>query len=167
MTDQERLELQQQANNLKTWYTVYFVCVVAGIPLTIVIIGIFGILASVVFFCLILYRLWALIPKDEAETTPGQAVGFLFIPLFWLYWQFVAFLGLSKALNIQRSRLTTCEPPEVNEGFALTTCILGCVMVVPYLNLLVFIPYAVFSILVLQQMKNVGIAIIEDKLAKE
>jgi len=36
---------------------------------------------------------WKSIPKRYARSTPDQAVGFLFIPIFNLYWYFVAFQG--------------------------------------------------------------------------
>jgi len=35
------------------------------------------------------------IPDAYARTTPGKAVGFLFIPLFNIYWIFVAIMGLA------------------------------------------------------------------------
>ena len=53
------------------------------------------------FGCDVLYKLWSLIPADKARTTPGKAVGFLFIPLFNFYWNFVAIHGLAKALNAE------------------------------------------------------------------
>jgi len=51
-------------------------------------------ITALVFKCILLYRLWKLVPPEQAATTPGQAVGFLFIPFFNLYWNFVAFLKL-------------------------------------------------------------------------
>ena len=41
---------------------------------------------SAVFFCILYYRYWELVPPAEAATTPGKAVGFLFIPFFQIYW---------------------------------------------------------------------------------
>ena len=44
----------------------------------------------------LLYKFWRLVPANEAETTPGKAVGLLFIPFFNIYWTYVAFCKLSK-----------------------------------------------------------------------
>ena len=72
-----------------------------------VIIFLIGLLAScalfllaLIFKCILLYRLWRLVPPEEAATTPGKAVGFLFIPLFNLYWNFIAYGELGKYLRL-------------------------------------------------------------------
>lgn len=54
---------------------------------------------AITTWAVFLYRLWALIPESIAETTPGKAVGFLFIPLFNCYWVFQSYLGVNRGLN--------------------------------------------------------------------
>ena len=54
--------------------------------------------AFVVLFILI-YKMWKAIPPTMARTTPGKAVGFLFIPVFNLYWWFPALWGWSQDWN--------------------------------------------------------------------
>jgi len=54
---------------------------------------------ALVFKCILLCRLWNLVPPEQAATTPGKAVGFLFIPFFDLYWNFVAFFKLGVFLG--------------------------------------------------------------------
>ena len=54
---------------------------------------------SVFFQYLLLYQCWKQIPSDIARTTPGKAIGYLFIPLFNLYWMFVAYDGLIKDMS--------------------------------------------------------------------
>lgn len=49
-----------------------------------------------VFFCIWIYKLWKQVPVTEAETTPGKAVGFIFIPIYDLYWLIRMPLWLSK-----------------------------------------------------------------------
>ncbi len=49
--------------------------------------------------CILLHHCWALIQDGEARTSPGKAVGFCFIPVFNIYWPYVAYVGLSKELN--------------------------------------------------------------------
>ena len=56
-------------------------------------------ITALVFKCILLYRFWELVPPDQAATTPCAAVGFLFIPFFNLYWNFVAFLKLGVFLE--------------------------------------------------------------------
>jgi hypothetical protein len=41
---------------------------------------------SNVLFLRILYKGWAALPAKLARTTPGKAIGFLFLPFFHLYW---------------------------------------------------------------------------------
>ncbi len=48
---------------------------------------------------LFIYNFWNSIPKAFARTTPGKAVGFLFIPFFNLYWYFVAFFCGSEDID--------------------------------------------------------------------
>jgi hypothetical protein len=53
------------------------------------------------------YRCWKAIPVDIARTSPGAAVGLLFVPFFNFYWYFVSYAGLAedcaKALGSRRS----------------------------------------------------------------
>lgn len=44
------------------------------------------------------YRLWSAIPKAFQATTPAKAVGFLFIPLFNIYWIYATLTKLSESL---------------------------------------------------------------------
>ncbi|MEA5079778.1 MAG: DUF4339 domain-containing protein [Anaerolineaceae bacterium] len=55
--------------------------------------------ASFVLECILLYQFWKLVQDGNARTTPGRAVGFLFIPLFNFYWMFIAYWGLAKELK--------------------------------------------------------------------
>jgi hypothetical protein len=57
----------------------------------------------IIAFCVInfimLYRFWKIDQDGHASTTPGKAVGFLFIPLFQIYWVFRAYTGLANDQN--------------------------------------------------------------------
>ncbi|MDO5579810.1 MAG: DUF4339 domain-containing protein [Planctomycetia bacterium] len=59
---------------------------------------VFSLFASIAWFVL-LYRFWQAVPSTIASTTPGKAVGFLFIPIFNIYWVFVAWYVLGQNLN--------------------------------------------------------------------
>jgi hypothetical protein len=60
--------------------------------------AILGLVESILMFILV-YHFWKTIQDGYARTSPGKAVGFLFIPVFFYYWIFVAFFGLSQDLN--------------------------------------------------------------------
>jgi len=65
---------------------------------------ILGLLAliSIPYLCcyyLYIHRLWEEIPVEFARTTPGNAAGFALIPLFHLYWLYVAFVGMYADMN--------------------------------------------------------------------
>ena len=90
-----------------------------GLDVSSAVLGMFGLIVAIVavIFGLIalisglriLHKLWSLIPADKARTTPGKAVGFLFIPLFSLYWVFVAFYSLARTLNAEIGRKAVSE----------------------------------------------------------
>ena len=65
-----------------------FVC--AGVPIML-----FGVVVQSVF----LYKIWAAIQGVHARTTPGRAVGFMFIPFYNLYWVFQAVGGWAPDYN--------------------------------------------------------------------
>jgi hypothetical protein len=47
----------------------------------------------------LLYKAWASIQDGRARTTPGRAVGFMFIPVFNLYWSFRVIYGFAEDYN--------------------------------------------------------------------
>ena len=116
LTTQSAVKIKD-AEHLNTWFKLHCICLAAIIPLAISAVGlavfdlpavVSGLLA-VVFGLRILHKLWSLIPNHKARTTPGKAVGFLFIPFFNLYWTFVAIYGLAKALNTETGRRSVSE----------------------------------------------------------
>jgi serine/threonine protein kinase len=52
-------------------------------------------LASHVLFLRMLYKAWEMLPIELARTTPGKAVGYLFIPFYNLYWCWKVLPGLA------------------------------------------------------------------------
>jgi len=73
------------------------------------IVGFVSLVPCHVYGFRILHGLWSLIPTHKARTTPGKAVGFLFIPLFNFYWVFIAIYGLAKALNAETDQKSVNE----------------------------------------------------------
>lgn len=74
------------------------------------------------------YKAWKAIQDGNARTTPGKAVGFLFIPFFNFYWVFQAIWGFAKDYNsyITRHKISTSK---LTEGLFLAYCILILVTV--------------------------------------
>ncbi len=81
-------------------------------------------LCSSIFFLMNLYRAWACLQPGGAQTTPGKAVGFMFIPFFNIYWVFVAINGLPKDWNrVVASYKDLQNAPRLSETTFLLYCI--------------------------------------------
>lgn len=154
--------ISEKVRKMNSWFTTFWISLAIGTPLLFFGIGIIGFLVAGVFYFLIIYNLWALIPKDAARTTPGKAVGFSLIPFFNLYWNFIAFYELSKALNVETTK-RSIPNVRIEEGLSLTYCIFACVLIIPEpLILVIFSLLAMILLLfVLKQMKDAGIALLE------
>ena len=72
-------------------------------PMTVIVIFLITFLPitvpAIVLSCIVHYKCWKAVPTEIARTTPGKAVGFLFIPVFNFYWAFVSYMGLAEDLN--------------------------------------------------------------------
>jgi len=104
-----------------------------GVP--IMLLGFLAMIYSTVIMCILVYKMWKAIQDGHERTTPGKAVGFLFIPFFNLYWIFQAFWGFSVDYNafIERHSITANKLPV---GLFLTYAILSAASAVPYLGIL-------------------------------
>ena len=175
-TSRDQIQVRSDdASRLNRWFLWFWLGLVASILLSVIIHGVFGFIAiivSLVCGCCILHKLWCLIPAHEAKTTSGKAVGFLFIPFFNLYWNFIAIYGLAQALNSQ-IRQRTIKNKGVGEGLSLVYCILaisnlfilllsGVSETGLVLSTIITITDFVLGIIILKQMKNTGVALIEN-----
>ncbi|HMD84774.1 MAG TPA: hypothetical protein VKO18_08750 [Terriglobia bacterium] len=95
-------------------------------------------LYGAIFMAVLWYKSWAAIQDGHARTTPGKAIGFLFIPFFNIYWVFQAAWGLSKDFNayLQRHSIPAARLPE---GLFLAFCILGFTTWIPVVGLVLLI----------------------------
>lgn len=87
---------------------------------------------SVVMGCVLHYKLWATIQDGDVRTTPGKAVGFLFIPFFNLYWVFQSVWGWAVDFNSYTSE-RNIHVKRAPAGLVLAVCIIA---VIPYANIL-------------------------------
>lgn len=91
----------------------------------ILISSAFGVYAFVVFAILI-YKMWKVIPATIARTTPGKAVGFLFIPIFNFYWWFPALWGWTQDWNSYAAK-SEGKLQRISEGLALTIVVISVI----------------------------------------
>ncbi|MCE5340426.1 MAG: hypothetical protein LLF92_04785 [Planctomycetaceae bacterium] len=111
--------------------TSHYSPVVAVVWLCSGLLGFIFLLVALVVEMIVVYKMWAAIGGPSARTTPGKAVGFLFIPVFSLYWEFQVYWGWAKDYNkivIERQ----LNVPLMSTGLGLT---------IPILNILGWIPY--------------------------
>jgi hypothetical protein len=101
----------------------------------VLILGLALVVYAVVIQCVVLHRMWGAIQGGASRTTPGKAVGFLFIPFFNCYWIFQALWGWAVDFNraVQERGLRS---PRAPEGLAMTVCVLTVVAIVPFVGVL-------------------------------
>lgn len=81
---------------------------------------------ALVFTLSLHHRCWASLPQKYARTTPGKAVGYLFIPFYNLYWAFQSFAGLG-ADCVALARAKGLRGHDHLEGVGLGLAIAFCV----------------------------------------
>lgn len=115
-----------------------------------IVLGAFAAIYATVVMCIMVYKMWKAIQDGHARTTPGKAVGFMFIPFFNFYWVFQAYWGFSQDYNsyIERHSMATNRLPE---GLFLAYAIFSVASSVPYVGMLASIPcLVIFIILVVK-----------------
>ena len=142
----------KEMNDMFMWY---WICLI-GILITAGLSAV----ASMVLFYIILYRAWGLIQDGYARTTPGKAVGYLFIPFYNFYWMFEAIPGLIKDMNnfIARRGLPI---QRMDPGLATAYCVLTLVSMIPYVGYVTAVAAFVIQIILLKKIKDTSVAIIQ------
>lgn len=109
---------------------------------TPLVLAILFAVASGVIVLRLLFMGWKSIQNTEhARTTPGKAVGYLFIPIFNLYWIWVAYQGLVTDLNKALSdHYTKNQFPESSKSYipdalGILICICFCLSFIPVVNI--------------------------------
>lgn len=83
----------------------------------------------------------------------GQAIGFMFIPYFSIYWQFRFWLGLCDRVNLQL-RLRGGFVPPLSRNLALTICILNVCCIVPYAGIVALLAAMVCREIFIAQVQS-------------
>ena len=98
----------------------------------------------------LIYKLWSVIPPERAKTTPGMAIGFMFIPLFNIYWIFIVYYVLSQNMNdVLQSQ---GRPRSVNETIPLVYCITVVASCMAYIGILPAMVSLVFYFLMFNEL---------------
>ena len=118
-----------------------------------------SVLAAIVALVL-LYRAWAQIQDGFHRTTPGKAVGFLVIPLFNLYWVFIALVSLATGLNAFTSR-HRIDAPRTIPGLAIAYCVLILCISIPIFGIFVIPAVMIVQYILFLQLANTSAAIAE------
>jgi hypothetical protein len=88
-----------------------------------------SVVVGIVFVSVLLYRMWAQL-ECETQMSPGRAVGRCFVPVFNLYWIFVAVYGLTGTLK--RTMASRSVPgPAPSPGLALAACVTNVLLLIP------------------------------------
>jgi hypothetical protein len=115
-----------------------------------VALGLLLLIPTVIIWLVWLYKAWDAVPEEFRSTTPGQAVGFLFIPFFSLYWVFRAVPGLSASIRRANEAIYGQDSGGAGFGVGIATCI---VAIIPYVGILAW-PLFVIWLIIANGEKN-------------
>jgi hypothetical protein len=104
-------------------------------PMVLFVVGALLTLYAEIVFLVLLYKAWACIQDGRARTTPGKAVGFLFIPLFNLYWIFRAIPGFADDYNSYLDR-ANISAKRLTKGSLQALAVLSVLALIPKLGLI-------------------------------
>lgn len=117
-----------------------------AIGIVLILLGCAAVLFSTSIWCILLYRAWEAIDDGNARTTPGKAVGLLFIPFFNFYWIFVAWYGFAQDYNryIERHGVSARK---LEESLFLACSILSIFGMIPFIDYVAGLPLLVIFII--------------------
>lgn len=115
-----------------------------ALAVTSIMTILFSIPTSILFF-IWLYKTWEAVPQQHQSTSPGKALGFLFVPFFNIYWMFRAFPGLSKSIQNAHK---AANPSYSGGGVAFAVGLMACIMsFIPFVQIVSFIPFVIWVLL--------------------
>jgi hypothetical protein len=109
-------------------------------------------ITAIVFAMIQLYRMWSVVQRPGGPTTPGKAVGFLFIPFYNFYWVFVAWPGLAR--EIDAALAAAGSQHRVGNGLATAYAVLFILSCVPYLGILALLPMLIVIPILLARLRD-------------
>jgi len=100
------------------------------------------------------------------RSTPGNAVGLLFVPLYYIYQRFISYKGLGEEMN-RYIMYRSFKPYGVNVNTLQGLCIVGIISVVPYLGSLGWLVMIPFRFLAIKELKNGLIHILQERTMQD
>jgi WD40 repeat protein len=102
---------------------------------------------------LLLYKGWDIIQDGHTRTRPDTAIALLFVPLFNIYWVFVAIRGLAADMNAFIERYELPARP-LSLRLATAYCLFAAIALVPGLILVVLVPFLVLHYFMARTAKD-------------
>ncbi len=121
-----------------------------------------AVMCVAISFAVLLFKLWQQVQDGKARTTPGKALGYLFIPFFNLYWIFVVTKGLAEELNRCASQQNLHIKP-ASTGLMLAYCLLSFAAIVPLLGILAVVINLGIGIAAFGSATRVAVALAEER----
>jgi hypothetical protein len=111
-------------------------------------------LYTAVVFLVFVWRIWTALQDGSARTTPLKAALFLLVPIFNIYWVFVAFPGFVDEYHAYVER-NDFSVPRLEKGyfvvFALLFALFMLTFIIPFLNTVMFLAQYVSMLVVVWQ----------------
>lgn len=109
--------------------------------------GILCLVTFIVFNFVLVFRNWKVIEKAQnlPITSAGQAVGFLFIPAFNLYWRFIGHGKLADSQQQFMHQAGINIPTKPNKGIAITYAVMMIIPYVAFIAILIIGPIQKFN----------------------
>ncbi len=95
---------------------------------------------STIYGYIIMYRAWHVLQPGGARTTPGKAIGFMFIPFFNIYWIFNAFVGWATDWNRIRSSYPDLQAaPVASRGMFIASLVCILTLILAPIGMILFL----------------------------
>lgn len=102
-------------------------------------------LICLISFCEIIYYSWKITEPNHENISASKAIGYLFIPIYNIYWAYYIFANLPKVLLSKAQKWGMDSSAFISESLVLTTAILFMLSLIPFINIFIFIPFLILS----------------------
>jgi len=105
------------------------------------VMALVAIVAWLVLVCLFTYNLWNKLQDGKTEISPGKAVGYLFIPVYGIFWMFRVWAGYADELNkfLARHDLAPRASRKIAFFFVFATMLAGLMSWTPAAALFILV----------------------------
>lgn len=105
------------------------------------VMAVVAVIAGMVILMMFTHHLWKKLQDGKTEISPGKAVGYLFIPLYNIFWALRVWGGYADELNkfLARHNLAPRASRKVTYFFLFTTFLQGLMSMTPAAGLFMFL----------------------------